>query len=448
MSYYPTSPQQHRRRRSSAPQESPYHPRQSRHTGGSSGNNSSNNNGKRRSSAGQVWYPYHHDLPLPANDDEYYYEEHPSLHHASYYNGPAAVEDEPEWYDPAPHSVPHPYRPRQQQQQQRQAVAAATAAAAAVPPPPIYDEYYHEDDPQPLRDREQVEDEDEEDAVSPQEQLAAENAIRNRVLAFQDSIDLSLPKSSRSPSDDELSSTARPSSSGPSNAPLLPHEEQEERQRQQQQHILADAHVREVDPRTRKRRFSFGNLMKRITPKKLIKMRTHASIAPQRNIQTIASTGPTGDVLSEQQQQEIINKLVCRDTLHPPRTYSPAAAMITGLDCIWVFRLVQDRHHDMDVWTGFDMANQTLLSQKQHQHQHQHQQSSSSSAEGEGIEIFDSHIRQGQLPVLVIPERQLGYFPLDMTGNQIGTLQIACLPNNNEVQFVYRQQQQQHASRF
>ncbi|KAL0086911.1 hypothetical protein F4703DRAFT_1849489 [Phycomyces blakesleeanus] len=71
----------------------------------------------------------------------------------------------------------------------------------------------------------------------------------------------------------------------------------------------------------------------------------------------------------------------------------PQLTQLTHLKDIWVFRSLPTGEN-MPVWTGFDYANQSLLTEH--------------SQDPQGVEITDSHISQGQLPVLVLPHRSLG----------------------------------------
>ncbi|KAI9264972.1 hypothetical protein BDA99DRAFT_39867 [Phascolomyces articulosus] len=247
----------------------------------------------------------------------------------------------------------------------------------------------------------------------------------------------------------------------------------------------------------RRRRWSFTALMKRITPKLISLTRSSNNSSSTRSIRTVLSSRPIGDVLDEYQQQDILHQLHSMNDrqvphLPPPppsvppgpphafpfpvpsssnsnnsrrlhtggsssghrsrlrggfqrgRIRSSSAAegedlrRIASLDRIWVFRLLLGPHGEEEeriqeedvndgtpvVWTTFDYDNQMIL-----MNQHESEK---------GIEIFDSHIRQGQLPVLVIPKRQRGYFPMDRTGNAIVTLEIACLPNTKDTLFVMR----------
>lgn len=144
----------------------------------------------------------------------------------------------------------------------------------------------------------------------------------------------------------------------------------------------------------------------------------------QPYIRTILASGPTGDVLDHAQQQDVLDKIFS----HPPMpsgtpVTDAEAARIASLEYIWVFR--RQSEQEMPVWTTFDADNQVVLSEHRYS--------------DKGVELFDSHIRQGQLPVLVVPHRQAGYyFPIDMAGSDIASLEIACLPNTNDLQFVYR----------
>ena len=140
----------------------------------------------------------------------------------------------------------------------------------------------------------------------------------------------------------------------------------------------------------------------------------------QPYIHTIFASGPTGDVLDQAQQQDVLNKIFSHPPLPSGTPVTDAeAARIASLEYIWVFRRQSD--HECPVWTTFDEDNQVVLSEHRYS--------------DKGVEIFDSHIRQGQLPALVVPQRQAGYY---LAGNDIASLEIACLPNSNNLQFVYR----------
>lgn len=153
-------------------------------------------------------------------------------------------------------------------------------------------------------------------------------------------------------------------------------------------------------------------------------------------IRSITTThGNVGDVLNQQQQDEIVQQLPKSVTTSPSNNN---IMKVADLDRIWVFRATEQTTASANVWITFDYKNQELLNKyvqnlQQAKYQFDH-----------GIDLFDSHIRQGQLPVLVLPTRQQAFYPTSLSGDHIVSLQVYCLPNSSELQFVYRQHQQLH----
>ena len=155
-------------------------------------------------------------------------------------------------------------------------------------------------------------------------------------------------------------------------------------------------------------------------------------------VRSITTTnGTVGDVLNQQQQDEIVQQLPKSITTSPNNNNN--IMKVADLDRIWVFRATeQNSTTSANVWITFDYKNQELLNNyvqnlQQAKYQFDH-----------GIDLFDSHIRQGQLPVLVLPTRQQAFYPTSLSGDHIVSLQVYCLPNSSELQFVYRQHQQLH----
>lgn len=153
-------------------------------------------------------------------------------------------------------------------------------------------------------------------------------------------------------------------------------------------------------------------------------------------IRSITTTnGAVGDVLNQQQQDEIVQQLPKSITTSPNNNN---IMKVADLDRIWVFRATEQNTTSANVWITFDYKNQEILNNYvQHLQQAKYQFD-------HGIDLFDSHIRQGQLPVLVLPTRQQAFYPTSLSGDHIVSLQVYCLPNSSELQFVYRQHQQLH----
>ncbi|KAI8098626.1 uncharacterized protein BX664DRAFT_381314 [Halteromyces radiatus] len=168
----------------------------------------------------------------------------------------------------------------------------------------------------------------------------------------------------------------------------------------------------------------------------------------KRKIQTMWVTAPVGDVMDQQQQQEVMDMLsrssnspfskkkfnkssgIEQEGIDLPTPHDNATK-VAELDHIWVFRCIttsQNQQEDSGIstiWTGFDYENQLMLSQH--------------CENDEGIELFDTHIRHGQLPILVIPKRQICFYSAShLPDDQVASLQVACIPNSEHLQFVYR----------
>lgn len=158
-----------------------------------------------------------------------------------------------------------------------------------------------------------------------------------------------------------------------------------------------------------------------------------ASSSPSNNIKSIKTNGPLGDLLDPKQQEKIMDQLAVADPLVSENSslLNDEAIKIASLDHIWIFR-----SSEHSLWIVFDYANQHKLTQHTQQLYHHHP----ATVVDQGVELFDSHIRNGQLPVLVLPSRQCGYYPTSFTGEQIASLHVICIPNSSNLQFVYRQQ--------
>ncbi|SAM03227.1 hypothetical protein [Absidia glauca] len=257
------------------------------------------------------------------------------------------------------------------------------------------------------------EDEDEDDLITPREAEAIRNAELNKVVEAITSAATTTTTNTISNAKDmptELNmmepltgdNIDMPTVSPPS-AP-------------QQQHMAP--HTTSLRQRKRdKVIFRLTSFLRRFgTPKK----------QPQRqqqkgSIQTMWATSPIGDILDAQQQKEIMHML---QTDGSPKDGHPTpnedATKVAKLDFIWVFRSADDS----TLWTGFDYRNQIKLSKH--------------SGDDEGIEVYDTHIRQGQLPILVIPKRKVCFYAPSDVSDQVASLQVACLPNSKSTQFVYR----------
>ncbi|KAI9306718.1 hypothetical protein BJ944DRAFT_263095 [Cunninghamella echinulata] len=177
----------------------------------------------------------------------------------------------------------------------------------------------------------------------------------------------------------------------------------------------------------------------------------------KRSIHTLVVQEPIGDIIDHKQRQEIIELL---SSPKPPQvlsTSSPLSAnnnsnnedpslpklkpsknatKVSNLKKIWVFRQVDSsppanmNTNDIPsttVWTGFDYENQIKISKYYN--------------DENGVELFDTHIRQGKLPILVFPKRKICYYVTHMDGN-VESLQVDCLDNSKNIQFVYRYGQQ------
>lgn len=113
-----------------------------------------------------------------------------------------------------------------------------------------------------------------------------------------------------------------------------------------------------------------------------------------------------------------------------PSQSTNSTTSIGRLDRVFVFR--HPHQSENNVWVSFDYVNQERLSVYT-------SQVGRMPYGDQGCELFDSHIQQGQLPILVLPSRNQAFYPTDWTGDTIVQLQVACFPNSSDLRFVCRQ---------
>ncbi|KAI8334992.1 hypothetical protein BC941DRAFT_430932 [Chlamydoabsidia padenii] len=106
------------------------------------------------------------------------------------------------------------------------------------------------------------------------------------------------------------------------------------------------------------------------------------------------------------------------------------AEMTALLDNIWCFKASQvaaqliSPDNKSNVWTGFDYKNQEILTN------HSIALMNDQAKTDPGLELFDSHIRKGTLPFLVVISQQLAYYPT--SNDTIDKIEIKCLPNTKD----------------
>ncbi|KAF7729962.1 hypothetical protein EC973_003375 [Apophysomyces ossiformis] len=267
---------------------------------------------------------------------------------------------------------------------------------------------------------------EEEELMDQRQREAAENAIRNQVLRFYEDEDV-LPVASISsptnetPTSGDISSSLATPTSVPPQPPSI---------------------TTAVEGKPR-RKWLLSFLFKRpsLTP----------APSPSQSLSTSASSqssssntrlkparetlppDPTQNLQPKQAQQ--IDRSI-QSTSHAPGVDPKVAS----LDRFWAFRLQKTGNgpangsHRLDnVWVAFDYENQQRLKL------HEQQLQDKIYAVDVGVELFDSHIQQARLPVLALTSQNLCYYPIDSSGNKIGTLEIMCLQNTSNVEFVPRQ---------
>ncbi|KAI9029927.1 hypothetical protein CLU79DRAFT_733211 [Phycomyces nitens] len=215
-------------------------------------------------------------------------------------------------------------------------------------------------------------DEEENDALDECHILAEENALRNEQASSLYRSSVSLPIQENPPCALPQPVTPEPVSTDV-----------------QQEQDLAVRHHSEPVP-FKKSRWSLPVLFRRL-------MYTDEAKKSPVSIRTVISNGPTGQVLDSNEQQSIIEQLN-QSVPTVPTTVpcpEPRLTQLTQLKAIWVFRSLP-AGESMPVWTGFDYENQSMIANH------------SQNPQGV-VEITDSHICQGQLPVLIRPSLSIGY---------------------------------------
>jgi hypothetical protein len=149
-------------------------------------------------------------------------------------------------------------------------------------------------------------------------------------------------------------------------------------------------------------------------------------------IQVIATNnGAVGDVLDSQQQKEIFSQLSSPQpsTNH---TLSPEKTKITSLERIWVFRLIEEGLVPENIaWICFDFDNQLKIEQ--------HLKDLENHPEDGRLALYDTHIRNRSMPVIVTPNENKGYYFADIHQNDLITLEVTFIENHHQkVTFVYR----------
>ncbi|KAI8141913.1 hypothetical protein BJV82DRAFT_616433 [Fennellomyces sp. T-0311] len=171
------------------------------------------------------------------------------------------------------------------------------------------------------------------------------------------------------------------------------------------------------------------------------------SASPLGRFHAVKSIGLLGDVLDAQQQDQLVRQLYDNDTRGTPQQQQQYQqqqphqhqhqqqtniSMVAKLDHIWVFRATNSINTH-NVWITFDYKNQQRIKQ------HKQMLDRYGVQHDEGVELFDTHIKQGQLPILVLPNRREAYYPISLSGDDIVRIEVACIPNSSVASFVYRQ---------
>ncbi|KAG0171842.1 hypothetical protein DFQ30_000301 [Apophysomyces sp. BC1015] len=264
---------------------------------------------------------------------------------------------------------------------------------------------------------------DEDDLIDQRQREAAENAIRNQLMRPYNEDEFVVPVSSIS-SPTNVTPTSEDVSSSLATPPSLP----------SQPPSVATAAAKK--PR---RRWPLSFLFKRPSftpapsPSQSLSTTNSSQSSSSNNRLKSMQTSPFPDLAQDR------NSVPARqvDRSAPSSALSPAVdTRVANLDHLWVFRFQKSHSgaQNLDnVWTAFDYDNQQLLKE------HEQRLRDNVYSLDAGVELFDSHIQQAQLPVLVLTSRQTCYYPMDTSGNNIGTLEVACLENAPNVEFVYRQ---------
>ncbi|ORX59480.1 hypothetical protein DM01DRAFT_1405033 [Hesseltinella vesiculosa] len=114
--------------------------------------------------------------------------------------------------------------------------------------------------------------------------------------------------------------------------------------------------------------------------------------------------------------------------LYPPATAKPIVSnldRVQAMDAIWVFK----QPSDASVWVAFDYDNQLAMRDFANNLRLR-------TVSDDGLDITDSHVGQGKLPVLIAFNKLKAFYPTD--NNNIDSMPIKCIPNAGQVTFVRR----------
>ncbi|KAI8984591.1 hypothetical protein BDF20DRAFT_986453 [Mycotypha africana] len=188
--------------------------------------------------------------------------------------------------------------------------------------------------------------------------------------------------------------------------------------------------------------------------------RNHHQMQPDIQFLPATNTDSMGDVLDIKQQKELLHRLHHHQTTTSGGTptaffpqhvlsnkLSPDKTKIISLNRIWAFRLLEKEAEGEEdnsdqrspvttaaatgCWIGFDYENQRKIEN--------HIKNLAIKPEDGRLAIYDSHIRQKAIPVIVTPLGQKAYYFADSQQNQLIVLEVASIQNDHEkVTFVYR----------
>ncbi|KAI8072840.1 hypothetical protein BC940DRAFT_344210 [Gongronella butleri] len=96
---------------------------------------------------------------------------------------------------------------------------------------------------------------------------------------------------------------------------------------------------------------------------------------------------------------------------------------VAQLQHIWVFQPPDNNNKNQNVWVAFDFANQLAITRFANEKKKE-----------DGLDIVDSHVARGTVPVLIVLKHQKAYYPA--THDKIDSTPIKCIPNTRDVILV------------
>ncbi|KAI9008743.1 hypothetical protein CLU79DRAFT_507130 [Phycomyces nitens] len=152
-------------------------------------------------------------------------------------------------------------------------------------------------------------------------------------------------------------------------------------------------------------------------------------------IHIVSNVGTPGEVPTSYDREEILSRIHGASSIGSDTSSSQSVQLETELIAsqsqIWVFRENDDSRYGPNVWSVFDYGNQKVL------FEHASKILSNMHVE-DTLDLYDSHIKHGIIPVMIVPAQNKGYYLSNISTESVTKITINCLDNTPTTRFVFR----------